>query len=114
MYVYFIKSKDEFAKQLVKVGKANDPESRLRELQTGSPIKLRLIGKIKCKTEYQAFQLEKAIHRIFRNRHRRGEWFTLGDYNMGVIKRCIAAAEQSQQAEALNAEMDREFRSIIG
>lgn len=72
MYVYFIRSGK---KGDIKIGKSNNPEKRMAELQTGNPKKLRLIASIHCKSEQEAFSLEKKIHQLFRKRRLHGEWF---------------------------------------
>ena len=56
--------------QSVKFGIAADPRSRLKELQTGSSVKLKLYGYVPC-----CASLERVLHSKL-NRHRRqGEWF---------------------------------------
>lgn len=59
-----------------KIGKANDPEARLRELQCGSASKLRLRLTIPAKKR-DGVNLEQALHTHFWNRRVRGEWFML-------------------------------------
>ncbi len=54
----------------IKIGKALDPERRMRGFQIGCPAKLMLIGcAIGGKRE------EKQFHEMFRHLHIRGEWF---------------------------------------
>ena len=54
----------------IKVGKADDPSQRLRQLQTGSAEQLQLLGVIKAKASFESdLQLKFAEDRI------RGEWF---------------------------------------
>lgn len=53
----------------IKIGKADNPEKRVAELQTGSPDVLRLIGKLKG-------DCEKDLHARFHKLHLRGEWFS--------------------------------------
>ena len=72
MHVYFIRSGK---KGDIKIGKSNDPEKRMAELQTGNPKILRLIATIPCKSEQEAFDLEKALHKTFKSRWLHGEWF---------------------------------------
>lgn len=52
----------------IKIGKADNPEKRLAELQTGSPESLRLIGKLQG-------DHERDLHNRFHKLHLRGEWF---------------------------------------
>jgi len=72
MYVYFIRSGKKGA---IKIGKSNNPEKRVKELQTGNPYKLYLIAFIHCETEEGAIKLERKIHRLFKKRRMIGEWF---------------------------------------
>jgi hypothetical protein len=75
--IYFIQSK-----QYVKIGFSDNPESRLKELQTGSPVKLKLLG-----TMPGCFQTESELHKIFSHKRTNGEWFRYD----GFLKSCIIA-----------------------
>jgi hypothetical protein len=55
---------------LIKIGFAEDPESRLRELQVGSPVRLRLL-----RAEEGGREREAALHRRFAHARSHGEWF---------------------------------------
>jgi hypothetical protein len=66
-YVYFIEDAESRA---VKVGIAAEPQTRLQELQTGNPRKLRLLGYIDG-----GHRLEQGIHFLLRHHRVRGEWF---------------------------------------
>ena len=64
-YVYFIKSKNS-----VKIGISNNPNQRLKNLQTANPNKLHIIGYVNgdiCK--------EKKIQADLRKYSISGEWF---------------------------------------
>lgn len=70
-YIYFIKSDD-----YVKVGHAKYPYSRLKELQTGNPIKLELL------IEFPEDPVkESQLHRYIKKngQHYRSEWFVHDD-----------------------------------
>lgn len=56
----------------VKIGRSGDVEARLRQLQTGSPHRLKLLASFEGKGG-----LEKNIHeRVSKHRlHMQGEWF---------------------------------------
>lgn len=90
MYVYFVKAWGECP--LIKIGKANDPLERVRKLQTGCPFKLKLMGMVKCRSEYHALQVEKFTHELFRKQRRRGEWFRLSASHEQAIKDVIREA----------------------
>lgn len=65
--VYFIGSRRG---ELVKIGFAADLTSRLRHLQTGSPVKLEVLAAIAG-----GVSLERDYHRQFGDQRERGEWF---------------------------------------
>lgn len=72
-YVYLVQSGDDY----FKIGIANDPKSRLAQLQTGNPIKLQLVS---CYAFEDATPVEKALHQKYSEFRVNGEWFTF-DYN---------------------------------
>ncbi|MFG2352617.1 GIY-YIG nuclease family protein [Streptomyces sp. NPDC048521] len=55
---------------LGKIGRAKDPRTRLRQLQTGQPVELSLAWA--CDGDF-----EQALHRRFADNRVRGEWFDL-------------------------------------
>lgn len=57
----------------VKVGRSKHPEKRLRELQTGSPHRLRMILHVRGEGHR-----EREVHRRMEGRGTRGEWFEVG------------------------------------
>ena len=79
MYVYFIKCVNQDG--YIKIGKANEPKLRLKELQISCPYKLKIMAKIKFQNETQAYAIEKKIQKIFRKYKIRGEWFEKNIYN---------------------------------
>lgn len=66
-YVYMIMAKED---NTVKIGTSNDPNKRLKQLQTGNNKQLVIVGLIKGGQE-----LEKNIHALFRESRIKGEWF---------------------------------------
>lgn len=71
MPVYFI-GQQENGCTPIKIGVAKDIEARKRNLQTGNPLQLRLLGWIEAEN---AFHLERHLHQYFHSAHVRGEWF---------------------------------------
>lgn len=55
---------------LVKIGVAHDPDDRLNSLQTGSPVKLSLMGWVPGPVS-----LERKIHKLLSDYREHGEWF---------------------------------------
>lgn len=64
------------AKQHFKIGYSHDPVKRLKQLQTGHPLKLGLEGWLNFETEEQAQTVEDGYHRMFKYFRTNGEWFT--------------------------------------
>lgn len=73
--IYFIRGGD-----LVKIGSAVDVQARLKALQTGSPVRLELIGALSAFAgeEYE-FHAELAKFRVH------GEWFKATEPVLGYI-----------------------------
>lgn len=87
MYLYFMQGMlSERQRRLVKIGRSKNPEARMADLQTGHPKKLKLLHKIKCKSERDARYAEKVAHRIFRHRRRKGEWFEFRAQEMELLR----------------------------
>lgn len=74
MYVYIIQSGSS-KKSPVKIGMSDDPEKRIKQLQTGNPQILRIIISIKCNSRKHAFELEKTLHRMLVRNNILNEWF---------------------------------------
>jgi hypothetical protein len=70
--VYFISDG-----QFIKIGKANNVEKRMKELQIGNPHKLKILKIIKCSNEHSAYELERFFHSILHSVNKSGEWFHL-------------------------------------
>lgn len=66
-YIYFIQP---VAGGLIKIGRADDPEQRLKNLQCGSPVKLRL-----CSFHEAPLDMETRLHLLFSRYREHGEWF---------------------------------------
>jgi hypothetical protein len=68
-WVYFIQCGG-----FIKIGFSGDPLFRLRALQKANPLPLRLVA-----TQRGERDLERKIHRHFRQARREGEWFKFTD-----------------------------------
>jgi len=68
-YIYFLLAEDT---GLVKIGFTVDPGRRIRALQTSSPVKLTLLGKVPGDR-----WREERFHLVFRDLREHGEWFRL-------------------------------------
>lgn len=70
-YVYFVEAMEGVGR--IKIGfTSRNPFSRMEELQTGSPVRLRLHGIIGG-----SFETEAAIHRALHDCRLHGEWFDI-------------------------------------
>lgn len=74
--IYFILAKHKF----VKIGYSANPKSRLKELSTGNPFKLKLLA-----TMPGLHFTEKELHTVFERFRMEGEWFRYD----GQLKACI-------------------------
>lgn len=74
--VYFI-SDGTFTK----IGKADEPNRRLKKLQTGNVKELKLINLIEGD-----YEIESKLHEIFHRYRVRGEWFNLPEYYLSINK----------------------------
>lgn len=63
--IYFIQCKN-----FVKIGYSRDPNKRLKKLQTGNPVKMKIIA-----TLPGAYKTEDGLHEAYRKLKVRGEWF---------------------------------------
>ena len=63
----------------VKIGKADSPEQRLRELQTGNPERLFVIGLL-------SGNRERELHEMFAAERLHGEWFQSSERLLWWIK----------------------------
>ena len=78
--VYFIKQCYKKKKNSpMKIGFSDDPERRLRELQTGNPNKLKVSFALPCASRDDAIMMEKNLHRLVTAKYQRlhGEWFMI-------------------------------------
>ncbi len=76
--LYFIQQQ-EYPFHL-KIGIAKDCEKRLKQLQTGSAIPLKIVHIFKG----QAWR-EKEIHKELASYHRSGEWFACNRYSVPLL-----------------------------
>lgn len=72
-YVYLISDINNYT---YKIGISNNPEKRIKALQTGNERVLKIVHKILC-TYYN--DVETALHNKFQFLKVNGEWFELSD-----------------------------------
>lgn len=74
---------------LVKIGRAVDVPHRLQNLQSGSPVKLTLLGVF---SGPDGRALEHSLHVELAAARRHGEWFDLGPDPLAVVNALVLAA----------------------
>lgn len=97
-YLYVFMARDGDGPMYVKVGKSNDPITRLGDLQTGCPFPIVKAGMVKCLTEKQSFRFEKRLHVELAKYNSQGEWFKF-DWSKPEQKCLVADAIEVVLAE---------------
>ena len=89
-FVYF--AQDKYSK-FVKIGRTLNIENRMRDLSRSNSGKLDLLGYIPCENSKQ---LESAMHKFYKTKRVKGEWFRLSEEDIsGLTKRAADASPQS-------------------
>ena len=78
-----------------KIGKANDPLARARDLQGGNPNPISVVMTMRCRDPYA---VEQAAHAALDGRRKMGEWFAVTQQE--AIKTVVDCAE-AQAREVL-------------
>lgn len=79
----------------VKIGKAMNPEGRLRDLQCGYPYELKILALVEGSTG-----IEQGYHRKFAGYRLNGEWFERSPDLEREIERLNSAAEVAREVAA--------------
>ena len=79
VYVYFLGCVDIVTKTLtaIKIGKSENPNIRLTQLQSGNPGDLVILKMIPCETNEEALKLENFFHNTYKTDRLNGEWFSI-------------------------------------
>jgi hypothetical protein len=85
-YVYLIQGPREAGKDLFKIGRTVNPKTRFSNLQTGSPVLLKLVKITKTKNPQQ---LERYLHKHCAEMRIHGEWFALGKRDVRSVKKIM-------------------------
>lgn len=75
-YLYVISEGNSTFKKIGLTGE--DPNKRVKQLQTGNPRQLYVVRKIRVSNMKQC---ETFLHRMFGRYHIRGEWYNLSNFN---------------------------------
>ena len=85
-YVYLIQGPREAGKDLFKIGRTINPKTRFSNLQTGSPVLLKLVKITKTQNPKE---LERYLHDHCAEMRIRGEWFALGKKDVRSVKKIM-------------------------
>ena len=92
-FVYIIKA-GMAKKSPIKIGVANSPERRLRQMQTGNHVELFLLYKIPMPSRAVAYRTENDLHRKLKDWRIRNEWFNGRALKLIKVKDIIANLEK--------------------
>jgi hypothetical protein len=105
-YVYIIAYGD-----LVKIGISCDPKRRLKDMLTGLPDKKPYVARTRLlPNERDARSLERRLHRLFRERRVRGEWFRVTVAVAAHAMNTVHFHRPGENSQAIIADV---FRKII-
>jgi len=106
-YIYIISNEQGY----IKVGVSNNPERRVKQLQTGNEHKLKLLFKeeFDC-TRHHLLHIEKELHKQLRYMATKtvGEWFFLDKYKLDAIKNTVIFYRIRYEDDTLP--LERKFR----
>jgi len=99
----------------VKIGKAKNPQSRLKQLQTGNPNKLMILGTYEPK-DVDDDIVEKTLHYLVREYRLMGEWFEGPAARAAYSRRseCRAGRQKIRfiQKKSAKSESEKELEKI--
>lgn len=75
-YIYII-STAKHEDGPVKIGISDNPDKRLKQIQTGYPEKIEIKHLEEFKTRKKTFELERLLHKDFSIYRSHGEWFNM-------------------------------------
>ena len=85
----------------IKIGASADPYQRIRDLRTGSPLWLTLLGVMEAENMSAA---EMRLHQRFASSRSHGEWFERAPELMQLIKSCRDAVRIEEPVETPSAD----------
>ena len=94
----------------IKIGLAENPSFRLKQLQTGSPVKLRLRASIPCDVK-DAQAYERGLHKQLKEYHVLGEWF-LAD--APLIQGMLQGVSEEPRRDPDPSKLIAEFLALLG
>lgn len=98
-YIYFILSDDGY----VKIGLSNDPEKRLKSLQTATAHELKIIHQIPGNQK-----VEHYLHTLFKKDRFRGEWFIYSEMIKNFIIFGFSPIKENNAPDVVETEILKE------
>lgn len=96
-YVYFIyEDPPHPTKPVIKIGESKNPQSRLRNLQTGNKNLLKIYKTIRCPDKQYAKRLEGSLHQRYLKKCLGGEWFEIHFKDVDYICHMHEQLQRSQ------------------
>lgn len=100
-YVYMIRNGPK-SKSPIKIGMANNPKQRVKELQTGNPEVLHIVMTIKCNSRKHARLVERTLHNQLCGVNVLGEWYKIKEHVLYKVLTKLALDPSCNVAESLN------------
>jgi predicted GIY-YIG superfamily endonuclease len=107
-----------------KIGVARDVEKRRDSLQTGNPVELYIVAKFDFGSQAKAYQMESALHKMFKRHRIRGEWFDnrirlarVDAYfktNFVAQKKAYKKIEHKRKKDSFDRELDLKLIESMG
>ncbi len=110
-YVYILTNKRNYARHMFKIGKSNNPKSRLISYNTSSPIKDEDMFYIAEIATCDCTSLEKLIHKLLDNYHYRKEWFHIPHRDLKAIVDMVSG-DMKRWSDTIDGFIQRGFDNI--
>lgn len=99
---------------MFKIGRSKNPFARLKELKTGCPVPIELIGFIRCRSHMHHIETERQLHEEYAGSRRGGEWFQLSNPAFCTLEKRMREGLQDHmddiRAANIDARLNAEFK----
>jgi hypothetical protein len=82
-----------------KIGIAQNPGKRLSALQVAHHRELKLAFSLRLRTDAEALSVEQAVHKLFEDKHCRGEWYRVCALEAMDAIQALSAEQESREHE---------------
>lgn len=100
-YVYIIRS-GRGNRRPIKIGMADNPKRRIKELQTGNPELLNLVLTMKCNSRKHARLVERTLHNQLEGVNILGEWYQVKENKLFKVLKLLAKDPSCDVIEEFN------------